>query len=184
MWLETKQFCSKSFTLGQRKIIFPVWAFQQQKHLNGFHYILRTWWKSVGNNYIHWSLDLCFRPVSGWREERGDLMIRNNCHCTLNRERWPSLWLWKCLLPNCSRRMKLPVFFSEAVINTCRWFLQVDKLLAKTILNISTSPPYTHSQLVLLKTSTEFNYSNAENTSFLKKSQITMGDNDHPANSQ
>lgn len=43
--------------------------------------------KSVGNNYIHWSLDLCVREVSGWREERSDLMLRNNCHCTLDRDR-------------------------------------------------------------------------------------------------
>lgn len=86
--------------------------------------------------------------------------------------------------------MKFPVF-----INTCRWFLQVDKLLAKNILNISTSPPYTHSQLVLLKTSTEFNYSKSENINFLKfhekertvevlRSQVIMGGDYRPANSQ
>lgn len=48
VWLRTKQFCSKSFTLSQRKIIVPAWVFQQQEHLNGFHYILRTWWKVWG----------------------------------------------------------------------------------------------------------------------------------------
>lgn len=93
--------------------------------------------------------------------------------------------------------MKFPVFLGEAVINTFCWFLQVDKLLAKNVLNISISPPYTHSQLVLLKTSTEFNYSNSENINFLKelihekertvedlKSQVTVGGNHHPANGQ
>lgn len=95
VWLEAKQFCSKSFILNQRKRIVPVWAFQQQKHLNGFHYILRTWWKvwATITSTAPW-MCLCqssFRVEGG----EGDLMIRNNCHCTLNRDRWHKQWLWK-----------------------------------------------------------------------------------------
>lgn len=102
--LETKTFCSKSFTLSQRKIIVPVWAFQQQKHLNGFHYISRTWWK-VWARITSTGPWICMCQ-SSFRVEggEGDLMIRNNCHCTLNRDRWHSQWLWKCILPNCSKK--------------------------------------------------------------------------------